>query len=89
MNQGVDMLREQLCVWDANRKTNAFYSILFDYDYKGPGATKHESPTKRLIQQRNAICAHKTRLSMEPKAENGTYILKYNTGLEHSYEIEP
>ena len=41
MNQGVDMLREQLQVWDANRKTNAFYNILFEYDYKGPGAVKH------------------------------------------------
>jgi len=89
MDQGVDMLREQLRVWDANRKTNAFYTILFDYDYKGPGTTKHDSPTKRLIQQRNAICAHKRRLSLEPEPPVGTYALRYNTGLDRSYVIEP
>jgi len=44
MNQGVDMLREQLHVWDSNRKTNAFYKILFEYDYGGLDG-KHESPT--------------------------------------------
>jgi hypothetical protein len=41
MNKGVDMLRDQLKVWDANRKTNAFYSILYEFDFKGPGANKH------------------------------------------------
>lgn len=37
MDQGVDMLRQQLHVWGTNRKSNAFYSILYEYDYNGCG----------------------------------------------------
>jgi hypothetical protein len=47
MDQGVDMLRDQLHVWSENRKNNTFYKIMFDYDYGG--IEKHISPTKRLI----------------------------------------
>jgi hypothetical protein len=47
MDQGVDMLRDQLHVWNENRKNNTFYKIMFDYDYGG--IEKHVSPTKRLI----------------------------------------
>ena len=49
MDEGIDLLKEQLNVWGTNRKENTFYSILYEYDYKG-GVGKHESPTKRLIQ---------------------------------------
>jgi hypothetical protein len=49
MDEGVDMLRKQLVVWDHNRKQNAFYKILYDYDFLGAGE-KHQSPTKRLIE---------------------------------------
>lgn len=87
MNQGVDMLREQLVVWDTNRKTNAFYSILYEYDYKGEGVDKHPSPTKRLIQQKNVYTAHKRRFS--GAVDRKDYSLMYNTGLTTSYIIEP
>ena len=50
-------------MWDANRKQNVFYKILFEYDYKGEGADRHASPTKRLIQQKNTITSHKRRMS--------------------------
>lgn len=81
------MLREQLTVWDTNRKTNAFYSILYEYDFKGEGVDKHESPTKRLIQQKNVITSHKRRLS--GAVDTSKYAIRVNTGLEKSYVIEP
>ena len=49
MDEGVDLLRKQLYVWDENRKKNAFYTILYEYDFVGAGE-KHKSPTKRLIE---------------------------------------
>ena len=86
MDQGVDLLRHQLHVWGTNRKENAFYKILYEYDYSG-GTEKHDSPTKRLIQQKNAIVDHKTKLKGVSSPDK--YSIKYNTGLDHSYIIEP
>jgi hypothetical protein len=86
MDQGVDLLRQQLLVWDSNRRQNAFYKILFEYDFQGAG-NKHASPTKRLIDQKNVITEHKQKLTRYESPEK--YQLRYNTGLEKSYIIEP
>jgi hypothetical protein len=47
---------------------------------------KHKSPTKRLIEQRNAIVAHKEKMK-EISPEK--YHINYNTGTSKSYIIEP
>ena len=49
MDEGVDKLRTQMDVWSQNRKSNAFYRILYEYDYVDGTNGKHISPTKRLI----------------------------------------
>jgi hypothetical protein len=86
------LLRQQLQVWDANRRQNVFYKILFEYDYKGAGTDKHESPTKRLIQQKNTITSHKRRMSAGNNLLDSThqpYTISYHTGTKNSYIVEP
>lgn len=57
---------------------------MYEYDYQG-GAKKHESPTKRLIKQKNVITAHKQKF--KGAYEPAEYQLSFNTGMDKSYII--
>jgi hypothetical protein len=65
-----------------------FYTIMGDFYAKDSTCQRHESPTKRLIQQKNAAWSHKQVFKDKVRA-NQSYQLHYTTSPEKSHLIEP
>lgn len=64
-----------------------FYKIMGDF-YSSKGVSKHNSPTKRLIAQKNTAWTHKEVMSHHLERTQG-YGLTYIASPKKSYVIEP
>ena len=69
-----------------NRNGDCFYQAL--HEYYQEGAEAHESPTRRLIQQKNTAFDHKKTMNTGIEMK-GDYAIGYTPGPGKSYVIEP
>lgn len=69
-----------------NRDPNGFYEVMDEY-YGTGSPEKHESPTKRLISQKNQTFDHKK--VMKDNIQKAEYSLTYCPSPGKSYVIEP
>lgn len=56
--------------------------------YCGDKVKRHQSPTKRLMQQKNACWDHKTKIKSSVR-HSQSYKLHYTASPDKSYVIEP
>lgn len=82
-----DLLMEELNSKRKERDGEAFYTAINEYYYGDPEQAAHDSPTKRLIQQKNTTFDHKK--TMKGSIDKADYSLTYSTGNKKSYVIEP
>ena len=71
----------------ADLKGDEFYKVM-DKIYGGKNPPKHKSPTKRLMQQKDAAVNHKTFLSKN-LSKGDEYSLTYVTDPKKTYVIQP